>query len=135
MTPPSSASLRCPGSPAWSTRARSASAGWPSWRACPGRGPPGSPTTWGGAGARGPQGRPAGPPRAGRRPELKGLPGAAATRLADKLEAAGLVVRQATPGDRRGVQVVATPAGIEVLARYARAGNEWLAPRPAAPRG
>jgi DNA-binding MarR family transcriptional regulator len=39
------------------------------------------------------------------------------------------VVRQATPGDRRGVQVVATPAGVEVLARYVRAGNEWLAAR------
>ena len=70
-----------------------------------------------------------GPLGIGRLAELESLPGSAATRLADKLEAAGLVVRQATPGDRRGVQVVATPAGIEVLARYARAGNEWLAAR------
>jgi len=70
-----------------------------------------------------------GPLGIGRLAELESLPGSAATRLADKLEAAGLVVRQVTPGDRRGVQVVATPAGVEVLARYARAGNEWLAAR------
>jgi DNA-binding MarR family transcriptional regulator len=70
-----------------------------------------------------------GPLGIGRLAELESLPGSAATRLADRLEAAGLVVRQATPGDRRGVQVVATPAGVEELARYARAGNEWLAAR------
>jgi DNA-binding MarR family transcriptional regulator len=70
-----------------------------------------------------------GPLGIGRLAELESLPGSAATRLADKLEATGLVVRQATPGDRRGVQVVATPAGVEVLERYVRAGNEWLAAR------
>jgi DNA-binding MarR family transcriptional regulator len=70
-----------------------------------------------------------GPLGIGRLAELESLPGSAATRLADKLEVAGLVVRQATPGDRRGVQVVATPAGVEVLERYVRAGNEWLAAR------
>jgi DNA-binding MarR family transcriptional regulator len=70
-----------------------------------------------------------GPLGIGRLAELETLPGSAATRLADKLEAAGLVVRQATPGDRRGVQVMATPAGVQVLERYARAGNEWLAAR------
>jgi DNA-binding MarR family transcriptional regulator len=70
-----------------------------------------------------------GPLGIGRLAELETLPGSAATRLADRLEASGLVVRQATPGDRRGVQVVATPAGVEVLERYARAGNEWLAAR------
>ena len=70
-----------------------------------------------------------GPLGIGRLAELESLPGSAATRLADRLEAAGLVVRQATPGDRRGVQVVATPAGVEELDRYARAGNEWLAAR------
>jgi DNA-binding MarR family transcriptional regulator len=73
-----------------------------------------------------------GPLGIGRLAELESLPGSAATRLADRLESAGLVVRQATPGDRRGVQVVATPAGVEVLDRYARAGNEWLAARLAA---
>jgi len=68
----------------------------------------------------------------GRLAELENLPSSAATRLVDKLEAAGLVVRQANPGDRRGVQVVATAAGTGLLARYARAGNEWLAERLAA---
>ena len=61
-----------------------------------------------------------GPLGIGRLAELESLPGSAATRLADKLEATGLVVRQATPGDRRGVQV---------LERHTRAGNEWLAAR------
>jgi DNA-binding MarR family transcriptional regulator len=64
--------------------------------------------------------------------ELEGLPSPAATRLADKLEAAGLVVRQANPGDRRGVQVMATAAGADLLAGRARAGNAWLAERLAA---
>jgi len=68
----------------------------------------------------------------GRLAELENLPSSAATRLVDKLEAAGLVIRQANPGDRRGVQVVATAAGTALLARYARAGNEWLAERLAA---
>jgi DNA-binding MarR family transcriptional regulator len=33
------------------------------------------------------------------------------TRLVDRIEAAGLVRREAVPGDRRGVQVVLTPEG------------------------
>lgn len=70
-----------------------------------------------------------GPLGVGRLAELESLPSSAATRLVDKLEATGLVVRQATPGDRRGVQVVATASGTALLARYARAGNEWLAER------
>jgi DNA-binding MarR family transcriptional regulator len=74
----------------------------------------------------------AGPLGVGRLAELEDLPSPAATRLADKLEAAGLVVRQATPGDRRGVQVAATSAGTDLLARRARAGNAWLAERLAA---
>ena len=74
----------------------------------------------------------AGPLGVGQLAELEGLPSPAATRLADKLEAAGLVVRQANPGDRRGVQVVATGAGADLLARRARAGNAWLAARLAA---
>ncbi|MGO8686452.1 MAG: MarR family winged helix-turn-helix transcriptional regulator [Candidatus Dormibacteria bacterium] len=73
-----------------------------------------------------------GPLGVGRLAELENLPSSAATRLADRLEATGLVVRQANPGDRRGVQVVATPAGAALLADYARAGNEWLAERLAA---
>lgn len=74
----------------------------------------------------------AGPLGVGRLAELEGLPSSAATCLADKLEAAGLVVRQATPGDRRGVQVLATQAGRELMARRAQAGNERLAERLAA---
>lgn len=34
-----------------------------------------------------------------------------ATRLVDRMEAAGLVRREAVPGDRRGVRVVMTPEG------------------------
>lgn len=74
----------------------------------------------------------AGPLGVGQLAELEGLPSPAATRLADKLEAAGLVVRRANPGDRRGVQVVATAAGVDLLARRARAGNARLAERLAA---
>jgi DNA-binding MarR family transcriptional regulator len=74
----------------------------------------------------------AGPLGVGRLAELESLPSSAATRLADKLEAAGLVIRQATPGDRRGVQVVATQAGRDLMARRAQAGNAWLAERLAA---
>ena len=46
-----------------------------------------------------------GPLGVGRLAELESLPSSAATRLTDKLEAAGLVVRRATPGDRRGVRL------------------------------
>jgi DNA-binding MarR family transcriptional regulator len=73
-----------------------------------------------------------GPLGVGRLAELENLPSSAATRLVDKLEVAGLVERRANPGDRRGVQVVATGAGAALLADYARAGNEWLAERLAA---
>jgi DNA-binding MarR family transcriptional regulator len=73
-----------------------------------------------------------GPLGVGRLAELEHLPSSAATRLVDKLEAGGLVVRRATPGDRRGVQVSVTAAGTALLARYVRAGNEWLAERLAA---
>jgi DNA-binding MarR family transcriptional regulator len=70
-----------------------------------------------------------GPLGVGRLAELESLPSSAATRLTDKLEAAGLVMRRATPGDRRGVHVAATEAGVTLLARYAQAGNAWLAER------
>ena len=71
----------------------------------------------------------AGPLGVGRLAELENLPSSAATRLADKLEASGLVVRQANPEDRRGVQVVATEAGRALLARRVQVGNTWLAER------
>lgn len=70
-----------------------------------------------------------GPLGVGRLAEIENLPSSAATRLVDKLEEADLVARRADPRDRRGVQVVATPAGVALLDGYARAGNEWLAER------
>ena len=68
-----------------------------------------------------------GPLGIGQLAEIEGLPSPAATRLADRLEAAGLVVRRMNPADRRGVQLVATPEGTELLERRARVGNAWLA--------
>ena len=68
-----------------------------------------------------------GPLGIGRLAEIEVLPSPAATRLADKLEDAGLVERQANPCDRRGVQLMATAKGIELLTRRARVGNAWLA--------
>lgn len=38
------------------------------------------------------------------------------TRLVDRIEAAGLVRREAVPGDRRGVSVVITPEGARLYA-------------------
>jgi DNA-binding MarR family transcriptional regulator len=69
----------------------------------------------------------AGPLGVGHLAEIEGLPSPAATRLADKLEEAGLVARRPNPADRRGVQLVATPKGTELLERRARIGNAWLA--------
>jgi len=68
-----------------------------------------------------------GPLGIGHLAEIEGLPSPAATRLGDKLEAAGLVARRMNPADRRGVQLVATPDGTELLERRARIGNAWLA--------
>ena len=68
-----------------------------------------------------------GPLGVGHLAEIEGLPSPAATRLADKLEEAGLVARQPNPSDRRGVQIVATAKGAELLERRARIGNAWLA--------
>lgn len=68
-----------------------------------------------------------GPLGVGQLAEIEGLPSPAATRLADKLELAGFIARRMNPADRRGVQLVATPAGTELLERRARIGNAWLA--------
>jgi DNA-binding MarR family transcriptional regulator len=68
-----------------------------------------------------------GPLGVGHLAEIEGLPSPAATRLADKLELAGLVTRRMNPADRRGVQLFATPEGTELLERRARIGNAWLA--------
>jgi DNA-binding MarR family transcriptional regulator len=68
-----------------------------------------------------------GPVGIGQLAEIEGLPSPAATRLADKLEEAGLISRRTNPSDRRGVQVVASTKGVELLERRARIGNAWLA--------
>lgn len=39
------------------------------------------------------------------------------TRLVDRLEAAGMITREPSPGDRRGVQVRITPDGTRMLRR------------------
>jgi len=70
-----------------------------------------------------------GPIGIGQLAELEGLPSPAVTRLTDKLEQAGLVARRANPADRRGVLVVATAAGAQLLARRAEVGTAWLAAR------
>lgn len=71
----------------------------------------------------------AGPLGVGQLAEIEGLPSPAATRLADRLEEAGLISRQANPADRRGVQLVASGAGTQLVTRRAEAGNAWLAER------
>jgi DNA-binding MarR family transcriptional regulator len=68
-----------------------------------------------------------GPIGIGQLAETEGLPSPSVTRLADKLEEAGLVTRQANPADRRGVHLVATAEGEQLLARRRDAGNAWLA--------
>lgn len=69
----------------------------------------------------------AGPIGVGQLAEIEGLPSPAVTRLADKLEEAGLVARRANPADRRGVHLVATVQGERLFARRSEAGNAWLA--------
>jgi DNA-binding MarR family transcriptional regulator len=68
-----------------------------------------------------------GPIGVGQLAEIEGLPSPAVTRLADKLEEAGLVTRQANPADRRGVHLVATVAGEQLFAHRWESGNAWLA--------
>ena len=70
-----------------------------------------------------------GPLSVGQLAEIEGLPSPAATRLADKLEEAGLIARRANPDDRRGIILVATAAGAELLDRRDRIGTAWLAER------
>lgn len=57
------------------------------------------------------------------------LPPSAATRLADRLEEAGLVVRRRDAPDRRAVILEATPEGCRLLEERRRTGNAWLARR------
>ena len=70
-----------------------------------------------------------GPLGVGQLAEAEILPSPAATRLADKLEEAGLISRQMNPNDRRGVLLSATPTGVDLVARRERLGNAWLAAR------
>lgn len=68
-----------------------------------------------------------GPLGVGQLAEIEGLPSPAVTRLADKLEEAGLVTRRTNPSDRRGVQLAATAKGSALFERRTRIGNAWLA--------
>ncbi|MGO8687615.1 MAG: MarR family transcriptional regulator [Candidatus Dormibacteria bacterium] len=61
--------------------------------------------------------------------EAERLPSSAATRLADRLEEAGLVARRRDPSDRRGVLVTITEEGRRVMDERRRVGNAWLAGR------
>jgi len=61
--------------------------------------------------------------------ELEHLPSSAATRVADRLEEAGLVFRARDPNDRRGVRLALTDEGRRVVEEHARLGNAWLARR------
>jgi len=70
-----------------------------------------------------------GPLGVGQLAEIEGLPSPAMTRLADKLEEAGLLARRVNPADRRGVHLVPTAKGAALLDRRAQAGNAWLAER------
>jgi DNA-binding MarR family transcriptional regulator len=51
------------------------------------------------------------------------------TRVVTRLEEQGLAVRQRVAGDRRAVQVSATPAGIELLDASRTRKTAWLAAR------
>ncbi len=57
------------------------------------------------------------------------LPPSAATRLVDRLEEAGLVLRRPNSRDRRGVLLEVTPEGRQRLAERKRTDNLWLADR------
>ena len=70
-----------------------------------------------------------GPISIGQLAEAEALPSPAATRLADKLEEAGLVTRSPNPSDRRGILVGATAEGGALVARLVQASNTWLAQR------
>jgi DNA-binding MarR family transcriptional regulator len=61
--------------------------------------------------------------------EAEGVPASAATRIADRLEEAGLLTRRANPRDRRGVNVASTAEGRRLVADRRQRGNAWLAAR------
>jgi DNA-binding MarR family transcriptional regulator len=70
-----------------------------------------------------------GPLGVGQLADAEVLPSPAATRLADRLEEAGLIARKPNPADRRGVLLVATGAGKDLVAQREQASNAWLAER------
>ena len=61
--------------------------------------------------------------------EAEHVPSSAATRIADKLEAAGYAIRKPNPRDRRGVNLAITPAGRRMVDERRKQGNAWLAGR------
>ena len=61
--------------------------------------------------------------------EAEHVPSSAATRIADKLEAAGYAIRKPNPRDRRGVNLAITPAGRRMVDERRKQGSAWLAGR------
>ncbi len=59
-------------------------------------------------------------------------PSPAASRIADRLEEAGLLIRERNPRDGRGVILRATERGRDVVRSQRARGNAWLASRLAA---
>ncbi len=66
---------------------------------------------------------------AGELAEAERLPSSAVTRIADRLEEDGLVIRMPNPRDRRGVNLGVTPKGQQLLDQHRAQGNAWLAGR------
>ncbi|OIJ66828.1 MarR family winged helix-turn-helix transcriptional regulator [Streptomyces mangrovisoli] len=67
-----------------------------------------------------------GPATTGRVAELTGLTTGSATRLVDRLERAGYVVRQRDAADRRRVWVATVPERVAELGRvWERLGGDW----------
>jgi len=60
---------------------------------------------------------------------IEGVPSSAATRMADRLEEAGCVVRRPNPRDRRGVILTITAEGRRLVEERQARGNAWLAGR------
>jgi DNA-binding MarR family transcriptional regulator len=59
--------------------------------------------------------------------KLLGTDGAGITRLADRLEARGLVARRASPTDRRATQLLLTPAAHDLVPELRRLFARWRA--------
>jgi DNA-binding MarR family transcriptional regulator len=67
-----------------------------------------------------------GPCTAGELAEQVGIPRSSLSRMLDRLEQRGLVVRQGDAADRRRVRVDITPTGLEALSRLAPEATESL---------